>query len=155
MPGAASSTPAAIVARGVAAGLAGTVGRVAVERAGRAIAARPPRATPGLVGARLLGLGEADPATRRGLGVAVHWGHGAGAGVVRALLAAGGLRGARATALHWLVMWAGDAAVLRALALAPPPWRWRAGDLVVDMLDKAAFTTIAGAVVDTLAGRDR
>jgi hypothetical protein len=153
--GVASSLQPAVLRRGVAAGLAGTVARVAVERAGGSIAGRPPRATPGLVGARLLRLDAPDPATRALLGAAVHWGHGAGAGVVRALLAARGMRGAGASALHCLVMWAGDAAVLRALGIAPPPWRWPVGDLLADALDKAVFTTVVGAVVDTLAARGR
>lgn len=84
---------------------------------------------------------------------AVHWGHGTGMGVLRALLSLAGLRGSAATAAHLTTLWSGDAALFAALGIAPPPWRWKRQELIMDLFRKGIFVLVTGATYERIASR--
>jgi hypothetical protein len=73
----------------------------------------------------------------------VHWGHGIGLGVARAILEDAGRR--RATLAFFPIVWAGDAMLYRALGIAPWPWRWSRQDLATDLFGKGILAGVTSA----------
>ena len=138
------------VGLGLAAGGVGTVALTLAQKAEMALFGREPSTVPGQVGATLAGR---DPATHADLverlNPIVHWGHGVGMGAVRGALDAAGVDRRTATLAFFPLVWAGDAALYRALGIAPPPWRWSRAELTTDVIGKGvlAFATSAAYVL--------
>lgn len=84
------------------------------------------------------------------LGKAVHFGYGAGWGVVRALMSAFGVRGFKATLLHWLLVDLVARYLLPAYRLAPQPKRRRTRNLLIDSAEHALFAVVVGFIFDAL-----
>jgi hypothetical protein len=80
----------------------------------------------------------------------VHWAHGISMGALRGALDQAGLRGLQASAAHFALLWGGDAALYRALGIADVPWRWDADELASDLLHKAVYAAVTGAVYDAM-----
>jgi hypothetical protein len=137
------------VALGLAAGAVGTIALTLAEQAEMKLTGREPSDVPGQVGVKLAG-GEpgADPARVRQLGPVVHWAHGVGLGAVRAGLDRAGLGPVAATLAFAPIVFGGDAALYRALGIAPAPWRWKRAELATDLFGKGvlAFATSAAYV---------
>ncbi len=134
---------------GVVAGAVGTAVLTVAERAEMAITGRESSTVPGQVGAKLAGREvESNAALVERLNPAVHWGHGIALGAVRGLLDGAGLNPATATLAFYPMVFGGDAALYRALGIAPPPWRWTRRDLATDLFGKGvlAFATSAAYV---------
>ena len=134
---------------GLAAGAIGTVALTLAERLEMALTGRQPSTVPGQVGAKLTGLDtEADPELVERLNPLVHWGHGIGLGAARGLLDAAGLRPLTATLAFYPVVFGGDAALYKALGIAPAPWHWTPAELATDLFGKGvlAFAT-SGAYI--------
>ncbi|MEJ7708139.1 MAG: hypothetical protein WKF82_13215 [Nocardioidaceae bacterium] len=138
--------------KGVVAGLVGTSAMALSERLEMAITGREASNVPGQVGAHLLpGKDPDNSADVEQLSAAVHWAHGLGMGAVRGLLDVAGLRGPAATAAHFALVWSGDAALYRALGIAPLPWQWPADELAADVLHKGVYAVTTGAVYEALS----
>ena len=140
------------VRRGLLAGAIGTIALTLAERAEMRVTGRRPSTIPGQVGVKLLGK-EPDQASElaRRLSPLVHWSHGIGMGALRGLLDVAGLRPVPATLLFVPVVWAGDAALYRALGIAPAPWRWERSELLTDLFGKsvlAVATSVAYIALD-------
>lgn len=137
------------VGLGMAAGAIGTVALTCAERAEMKLTGRQPSTVPGQIGAKLVGRDpQANTALVERLDPIVHWGHGIGLGAVRGLLGVAGLGPVAGTLVFYPVVWGGDAALYRALGIAPAPWRWTRAELATDLFGKAvlAFAT-SGAYV--------
>jgi hypothetical protein len=109
-----------------------------------ALTGRQPSTVPGQVGAKLWGLDpqtDADAVER--LNPLVHWGHGIGLGVARAMLESAGRT--RATLLFFPIVWAGDAMLYRALGIAPSPWRWSRQERATDLFGKSVLAGVTSA----------
>ncbi len=133
-----------VVGRGLAAGAVGTAALTLAERAEMALTGREPSTVPGQVGARLTGQdARPDSNAVKRLNPFVHWGHGIGLGVARAMLEGAGRR--RATLVFLPMVWAGDATLYRVLGIAPSPWRWSRQDLVTDLFGKAILAGVTSA----------
>ncbi len=125
---------------GLAAGAVGTVALTLAEKAEMRLTGRAASTVPGQVGAKLAGRDpEAEPALVERLNPVVHWGHGISLGAVRGLLDVAGLGAPGATATFYALVWGGDAALYRALGLAPPPWRWERKELLTDLYGKGVL----------------
>jgi len=147
-----TSSPLAAVARGMLAGTAGTIAMTLSQRLEMAASGREPSTVPGQVGAHLLpGRDPGSPSDVAGLNRPVHWAHGIGMGALRGALDSAGVHGPRATAAHFALLWAGDAALYQALGIADVPWRWGADELASDLLHKGVYAVVTGAVYDALA----
>lgn len=137
------------VGLGLASGAIGTVALTLAEKAEMKLTGREPSTVPGQVGAKLGGRDpEANPGLVKRLDPIVHWGHGIGLGAVRGLLDVAGLGPVAATLAFYPLVWGGDAALYRALGIAPAPWRWTRGELATDLFGKGvlAFVT-SGAYI--------
>ena len=134
---------------GLAAGAIGTVALTLAENAEMKLTGREPSTVPGQVGAKLARRDlEANPVLVERLNPIVHWGHGIGLGAVRALLDVAGLRPMAATLAFYPIVWSGDAALYKALGIAPAPWRWSRAELATDLFGKGvlAFATSSAYV---------
>lgn len=112
------------LAWGLVAGAVGTAAQTLSERAEQSVTHRQDSLVPAEVGAKLLRPRLDRPPDVSRLGLAVHWGHGLTMGLVRGLLGLTGLGAFAASALHYVVVWSGDAGLYRALGVAPAPWKW-------------------------------
>lgn len=144
-----------LLGRGMLAGLIGTIAMTASERLEMALSGRQASQVPGQVGAHLLpGKDPTSSSEVDRLNRPVHWVHGISLGALRVALDAAGLRGPRASAAHFALLWGGDAALYRALGITDLPWRWDADELAVDVLHKGVYAAVTGAVYDALSSRN-
>lgn len=131
---------------GLGAGAIGTAALTIAETAEMRLTGRESSTVPGQVGARLVGR---DPDANEGLvarlNPVVHWAHGIALGAVRGLLDVAGLGAERATLAFYPLVWGGDAALYRALGIAPAPWRWGASELLTDLFGKGVYAVATSA----------
>ena len=137
--------------KGLAAGALGTVAMTLSETLEMRLTGRAGSTVPGQVGAKLF---DMDPDRVGGmdrLNTGMHWGHGILAGSLRGALTLAGLRGVPATAVHFGLVWGGDAMLYWTLGIAPAPWRWKTRGLVTDVSHKGVYALAAGAAFDAIA----
>ena len=140
------------VALGMAAGAMGTVALTFAEQAEMKLTGREPSTVPGQVGAKLVGRDpQADPGLVERLDPIVHWGHGIGLGAVRGLLGVAGLGPVAGTLVFYPIVWGGDAALYRALGIAPAPWRWTRAELATDLFGKGVLALATSGAYILLA----
>jgi hypothetical protein len=120
------------------------------EKIEQRLTGRPDSHVPG----RLIGLPERPGRQPRGVNLAMHFGQGALVGVVRALMANAGMRGAVASAMFTVVRLSNDQILENATGVGAPPPSWPRPELAVDLLHKAVYAFTTGAVADALASRN-
>ncbi len=146
-----TNSVARAVARGMVAGALGTVAMTLSQRLEMSLSGRAPSTVPGQVGAHLLPRADAAaPVDVARLNGPVHWGHGIVMGALRGVLDAAGLHGPAASAVHFALVWGGDAALYRSLRIADVPWRWSGDELAADLLHKGVYAAVTGAVYDAI-----
>lgn len=139
--------------RGMFAGVVGTIAMTVSERLEMSLSGREGSEVPGQVGAHLLpGKDPRSTSDVATLNDPVHWVHGISMGALRGVLDVAGVRGPAASAAHFALLWAGDAALYRAIGVADVPWRWGAAELGTDLLHKGVYAAAAGATYDAMAG---
>lgn len=140
------------LALGMVAGGLGTVVMTLSERMEMSISGREPSLVPGQVGASVLP--RKNPGSFvdvKQLNGPVHWAHGIAMGAVRGALDGAGLHGPFASVVHFSLLWGGDAALYRGLDIADVPWRWPSDELASDLLHKAVYAGVTGAIYDALS----
>lgn len=149
MPDARPSHVLSIVARGAAAGAAGTVAMTLGEWVEQRYTRRPDSYVPARTLARLLHLRDPD-ADRPGRNWAMHLGTGASVGVLRAVMARANLRGPAASFLHTWVRLSVDQTLENATGAGAPPPSWPRRELAIDVAHKASYAFATGVVADRL-----
>lgn len=142
-----------VIIKGLFAGLIGTAVMTISETLEMKLTKREASMVPAQVGSKLFGVSTSGDAEMMRLNNAVHWGHGTGMGVLRALLSLAGLRGSAATATHFAVLWSGDAALYAALGIATPPWRWKSQELITDLFHKGVYALATGVTYERIVNR--
>ena len=140
--------------QGVVSGLAGAAVMTASEKLEQRLTGRPDSHVPGLVLARLAGLPERSGEQSRALNLAMHYGQGAVAGVVRSVMAQAGLRGPVASSKFAVLRLTNDQVLENATGVGAPPQTWPRRELAIDLLHKTVYAFVTGVVADALAGRD-
>lgn len=141
------------VVRGIVAGAIGTVAMTLSERLEMSLSSRAGSSVPGQVAASLLPANDPRSAVDvQRLNAPMHWAHGIAMGTLRAALDAAGLHGTTASAVHFALVWGGDAALYRFLGIAEVPWRWDADELATDLLHKGVYAAVTGVAYDALGG---
>lgn len=139
--------------QGLLAGAAGATVMTVGEKIEQRLTHRPDSHVPARVLARLTGLPERPGRQPRSLNLAMHFGQGALAGVVRSLMSNAGMRGPVASAMFTVVRLSNDQILENATGVGAPPQTWPRGELVVDLLHKTVYAFATGAVADALAAR--
>jgi hypothetical protein len=151
------STPGVLpsIARGVAAGLAGTAVMTAFqELVEKPVTRRPDSYAPAAITEALLRIRPATPAGRTRLNWAAHFGFGTVWGAAYGLASRAGLHGQRA--VHTVFALGYPADVLAGMALGVyHPSRWSSQEWLVDVLDKYVSVQATGLVHDRVVGPAR
>ena len=140
------------LARGLAAGFAGTAALDASTRAQRAIvdADGPIDYDDSLVVVRLAQRWTPLDLDARGeivVNQLMRFGYGSAAGVLRHLLEG---RVRRPAVVLFAVMWLGEVALLRVAGVAPLPWRWRRDVLATSLAQHAVYVVATEAAYRAL-----
>ncbi|CAL9325188.1 hypothetical protein [Streptomyces sp. SudanB52_2052] len=139
--------------QGLLAGTAGGVVMTPGEKAEQAVTGRPGSHVPARVLQRLSGRPEHPGTQPPPINWAMHYGQAALLGVLRSVMAQAGLRGPAASAQFTVVRLTNDQILENATGVGAPPATWPRGELVVDVLHKAVYAFVTGAVADALAAR--
>ena len=122
----------------------------AVEKVEQQVTGRPNSYVPGHTLERLLGLPRRPDRERTGLNWAMHLGQGIALGAVRGLMAERGLRGPVGSHLFTTLRLANDQVLENATGVGAPPWTWPVDEQVIDLMHKAVYGFVTGAVADRL-----
>ena len=142
-----------VMVRGLAAGLAGVAAMTAGEKLEQMATRRPNSFVPGHTLERLLHLRTKPDSERQVLNWTMHWGQGIALGAVRAAMADRGLRGPVGSHLFMNLRLVNDQLLENATGVGAPPWTWPRGEQVVDLVHKAVYAHVTGAVADVLVPR--
>ena len=137
------------IARGMAAGLAGTAVMTGAEKIEQAVTRRPNSYVPARTLAHLLGLRRPDE-DRLARNWLMHYGTGAAAGMVRAGMSRANVRGPAASFMHTWMRLATDQTLENATGVGAPPATWPRSELVIDVAHKAIYSFATGLFADAL-----
>ena len=104
---------------------------------------------PARLAQKLLPVEPGSDEGKKRLNYATHTALGAMWGAAYGVAAHKGLRGARAAAATFAVIYSQDVATVTALGLGKP-WQWSRKDWTIDVLDKAVVVVATGAIFDRL-----
>ena len=138
---------------GLLSGLAGAAAMTAAEKIEQRFTGRPDSYVPARVLERLTGRPEQPHRQPRVLNLAMHFGQGALAGVLRSVMAHAGLRGPWSSAMFTVVRLTNDQILENATGVGAPPQTWPRRELAVDLAHKTVYGFTTGAVADALAAR--
>ncbi|TDC38969.1 hypothetical protein E1211_05565 [Micromonospora sp. 15K316] len=141
------------VPQGLLAGLAGVAVMTAGEKLEQRLTGRPDSYMPARTLQRLIGLPERRREQSRTLNLGMHYGLGAAAGIVRAVMANAGLRGPMASAMFTVIRLTSDQMLENGTGAGSPPQTWPRRELAVDLLHKGVYAFATGAVADVFAAR--
>lgn len=141
--------------RGLAAGLTGVVAMTAGEKVEQVFTRRPNSYVPARTLAHLLGLSDKSDNESLALNWAMHWGQGILLGAVRGLMAERGVRGPVGSFLFLNVRLLNDQTLENATGVGAPPWTWPVDEQVLDLVHKAVYAFVTGAVADRLISDPR
>ncbi|MBA3629036.1 MAG: hypothetical protein H0W55_05075 [Actinobacteria bacterium] len=141
-------TLASSVGKGLFAGLAGTAAMTASSTLEMKVRGRAGSSAPADAAQKVLGVEPVDDAAKERFSNLAHWGYGTGWGAVRGVLAAAGLSGLPATALHFLAVWGSETVMLPRLGVAPPISEWGAKEVGVDVLHHLVYAMSTNAAYE-------
>lgn len=142
-----------IVVEGVVAGLAGALVMTIGEKVEQRFTGRPSSYVPALTLGRMVGIADRRAEKSTALNLGMHFGQAAALGVVRALMAEGGLRGVRASTAFTGLRLVNDQTLENYTGAGAPPSTWPRDELLVDVVHKAVYGLVTGLVADRLAAR--
>lgn len=142
-----------VVVEGLVAGAIGGSVMTLAEKVEQIFTDRPDSYVPAVTLARLIGVSDATAQHSRALNLGMHFGQGAVVGVLRAMMAEGGLRGPWASAMFASVRSSSDQTLENLTGSGAPPWTWPRAELAIDVAHKVIYAFATGLVVDRLAAR--
>jgi hypothetical protein len=137
--------------KGMLAGAGGVAVMTLGEKLEQRLTGRPDSYMPAHTLERLLGLPQRRDRQRRALNLGMHAGQAILLGAWRGLMAEGGLRGPRASALFTLVRLANDQTLENVTGQGAPPWTWPRDELAIDLVHKSVYGFTTGLIADALA----
>lgn len=141
---------AAAFGKGIFAGVAGTAAMTASSTIEMKLRNRGASSAPADAAAKVFGVEPVDEEARARFSNLVHWGYGTAWGGARGLVAAAGLSGTGATAVHLGMLWGSEQVMLPALKVAPPLTEWGAKEIAVDALHHMVYAAATGAAYSLL-----
>lgn len=135
---------AADFGKGVFAGLAGTVAMTASSNLEMKLSGRGESTTPAQAAEEVLDVEPPNEEAESQFSNLVHWGYGTGWGGVHGLLASAGLSGPVATLMHLGLVWGSEQAVLPALGVSAPVFKYGGKAVATDLLHHTVYATATG-----------
>jgi hypothetical protein len=137
--------------KGMLAGAGGVAVMTVAEKLEQQLTGRPDSYTPAHTLERLLGMPQRPDHKRYALNLGMHVGQGTLLGAWRGMMAEGGLRGWRASAMFAVIRLANDQTLENIAGEGAPPWTWPRNELAVDLLHKSIYAFTTGLIADALA----
>ena len=145
-------TVADAIGKGLVAGVVGTAAMTVSSTLEARLRGRAPSSAPARATAKVLGIAEfEDDVARSRFNDLSHWGFGTSWGIVRGLIGAAGITGARATALHGAAVYGNSQVMLPALEIAPPSIFWAKEEIAIDAFHHAVYALATGVAYDALS----
>ncbi|ODQ56622.1 hypothetical protein SAICODRAFT_28685 [Saitoella complicata NRRL Y-17804] len=132
--------------------IAGAIGvgvMTAGEKIEQLISSRPDSYVPAHTLERLLGLPDKPDSERWGLNHVMHYGQGACAGALRALMSLYGIRGPFANFIFTCMRLCVDQTLENLTGVGAPPWTWPVYEQWIDVLHKGVYAFATGYITDT------
>lgn len=123
---------AALVGKGLFAGVAGTAAMTLAQMVEMRITKREPSSAPADAASRVLGVKPKGEEEKQRFSQMVHFAYGTSWGAVRGVLAGFGLGPILGTVGHFAAVWGTALTMQPALDVAPPPTEWGANELAKD-----------------------
>ncbi|HEX2934804.1 MAG TPA: hypothetical protein VHO72_05575 [Bacteroidales bacterium] len=163
-----------VIGKGIIAGFAGTVAITLSQMIEMKITKRSMSKAPVIVGGNTLGVepkgladverekaksGNEEPpqelqkkkdAYEERFSQFMHFGYGTGWGICRGALDLMGIRGTKASLIHFGGIWAAEQIMLPANKVSEPITKWSAKEIAVDALHHAVYAFAAGLVYDAM-----
>jgi hypothetical protein len=136
--------------KGIFAGVAGTAAMTISSTIEMKARGRPASSTPALAAAKVLGVEPVDEEAKERFSNLVHWGYGTAWGGARGLLAAAGLSGPAATAVHLGAVWGSEQVMLPVLGVTPPLNEWGVKEVAIDALHHLVYAGATGVAYSLL-----
>lgn len=147
---------AGAVGKGLVAGAAGTAAMTLsniVEM--KCFTGRSGSTVPAQAVEEVTGVEPADQSSETRLNELSHWGYGTAQGAVRGLIGAAGLRGMTGTLAHYAVVWGGQQALMPALGIGAPTWRYGRTAIAIDLAHHGVYVVATSLVYEWLDRRSR
>ena len=138
------------IGKGLFAGAFGTVAMTISSTAEMKLRGRQASTAPSDAAGKVLGVESRDPVGKERFSTAVHYGYGTAWGGFRGAIAAVGLSGPAATAVHFGAVWSSELVVLPALKVAPPVTEWGLKEVGVDVFHHLVYALTTGVVYEYL-----
>ncbi|PYH68348.1 uncharacterized protein BO88DRAFT_444586 [Aspergillus vadensis CBS 113365] len=133
---------------GCGAGLLGVAAMTVGEKIEQYFTGRPNSYVPGHTLERLLRLPVRPDSERFGLNMAMHYGQGAAAGIIRAFMSAYGVRGPFSDFMFVAIRLMIDQTLENVTGIGALPWTWPVNEQVIDILHKGVFAFVTGYFTD-------
>ncbi|EHA19932.1 hypothetical protein CBS63078_5609 [Aspergillus niger] len=133
---------------GCGAGLLGVAAMTVGEKIEQYFTGRPSSYVPGHTLERLLRLPVRPDSERFGLNMAMHYGQGAAAAIIRALMSAYGVRGPFADFMFISIRLMIDQTLENVTGVGALPWTWPVNEQVIDIIHKGVFAFVTGYFTD-------
>jgi len=142
-----------IVGEGIIAGTVGGLVMTFIEKVEQRLTGRPSSYVPAVTLGRLTGVADQVAERSTPLNLGMHFGQAAALGVVRSIMAEGGLRGPLASLMFTTIRFSNDQTLENYTGSGAPPWTWPRDELAIDLLHKSVYGFATGLVADHLAAR--
>lgn len=136
---------------GVMAGIVGTAAITISQAIEMKIDKREPSSAPADAVSKVLDLEPTDEEKKAKVSQEIHWTYGTSWGIARGLISLIGLKGWKATLVHFGAIWGTEMVMLPSLDLAPPATEEDAKTLSIDALHHAVYAVAAGLAFDAIA----
>lgn len=130
--------------KGLFAGLAGTAAMTVSSTLEMKLSGRGASQIPAQAAEKILDVQPEDAGSEARFSNLVHWAYGTGWGGVRGLLASTGLSGLPATVAHLGLVWGAERAVLPALNVSAPVFKYGSKATATDLLHHAVYAVGTG-----------
>lgn len=132
------------VGQGLMAGFVGTAAMTVSSTIEAKLTGRGASSAPAEAAAKVAGVEPTEEGQAR-FNNLVHWTYGTSWGAVRGLLGLAGLTGPLATVAHFGLVWGAEQAILPALDVGKPVWKYGGAALATDALHHVVYAVATGA----------
>ncbi|MGV8879437.1 MAG: hypothetical protein ACOH2A_10435 [Sphingobacteriaceae bacterium] len=143
----------AVIGIGLLAGIAGTFAITMSQKVEMKIDGRKRGDAPAEAASKVLDVKPLHHQQKEKLANEIHWAYGTSWGIARGIIALSGLKGWKASLLHFGAVWGTALVMLPSLKMAPPPAKERAKLLAIDGFHHAVYAVAAGCAYDAMVGK--
>ncbi|MGI4021940.1 MAG: hypothetical protein ACRYFA_10575 [Janthinobacterium lividum] len=136
---------------GLMAGIVGTAAITISQMVEMNIDGREPSSAPADAASKILDIQPTSEEQKAKVSQQIHWAYGTSWGIARGLISLTGLKGWKATLVHFAAIWGTANVMLPALDVAPPATEEDAKTISIDGLHHSVYAVVAGLAFDAIA----